>query len=254
LQIPVSILDLLGVAGRRRQSVSDIYRRHYRLGLFADERTDWIRRVTVRLKKPCPFLEGDLCGIYPVRPLPCMLFPEYLVSRGTFEAQRGNELFKGYSCLRGPLQLSPERSRIVARLRRLYERELLLAGFYLFNHGPCYIDFSHIVKEGRLGVGEPGEAAANGRPERRQFISNHDLEQFFWDRFAVYPPFAGVEAKISQLDDQEGQAQFLRLFQDERLFRRLRQDGDDRVMVFRFRKGKLQARRRGIIPTECKFY
>jgi Fe-S-cluster containining protein len=253
VQIPVSLIDVLGVAGSRREPVSEIYRRHYYLGLFAEERTDWLRRVTLRLQKPCPFLEGDRCGVYPARPLPCMLFPEYLVSRGTLEAQAGKEQFKDYLCLRNPLQLSPERTRIVAKLSGMNERELLLSGFYLFNHGACYLDLSTIVKEGLQGTGGTGNGAPKERLEPPPSLANQELEDFFQECVAGHPPFAGVGERISHLDNQEGQAQFLRLFQDERLFRRLRQDGDDRVLVFRFKKGKLTARRRGIIPTEYKF-
>ncbi len=253
MQIPVSPIDLLGVAGLRRQPVSEIYRRHYRLGLFDDERADWLRRVTLRLQKPCPFLEGDLCGIYPVRPLPCMLFPEYLVSRGTFEAEAGKEHFKDYLCLRRPLQLSPERLHTVAKLRGMYERELLLSGFYLFNHGACYFDLNSIPKEGLQGTGGLGGASPKESPGLPRSLANRELEDFFSRQVAASAPSAGVEEKISRLDHPEGQAQFLRLFQDERLFRRLRQDGDDRVLVYRLRQGKLKARRRGILPAEYKF-
>jgi Fe-S-cluster containining protein len=253
LQIPVSLLDLLGAAGLRRELVSEVYRGHYFLGLFIDDRTDWLRRVTLRLKKPCPFLEGDLCGIYPVRPLACMLFPEYLVSRGTFEAQAGKELFKDYLCLRRPLQLSPERLHTVAKLRRMYERELLLSDFYLFKRGACYLDLNTIVKEGLQGGGGRGGAAQKERIEPTPSPSNRDLDYFFQERVATQPPFARAGEKISQLDTQESRAQLVRLFQDERLFRRLRQDGDNRVLVFRFKKGKLQARRRDILPAEYKF-
>jgi Fe-S-cluster containining protein len=254
VQIPVSLIDVLGVAGSRREPVSEIYRRHYYLGLFAEERTDWLRRVTLRLQKPCPFLEGDRCGVYPARPLPCMLFPEYLVSRGTFEAQAGNELFKDYLCLRRALQLSPERLHTVAKLRRMYERELLVSGFYLFNHGVCYLDLSTIGQDQFQGARGPEETSANQRPEPPRSIANQELEVFFHKSAALSAPFAGAGEKISQLDCQEGQAQVLRLFQDERLWKKLRQDGDDRALVYRFRKGKLQARRRGIIPTEYNFY
>jgi Fe-S-cluster containining protein len=253
VHIPVSLIDLLGVAGLRRQPVSEIYHGHYFLGLCIDDCTVWLRRVTLRLQKPCPFLEDDRCAVYPVRPLACMLFPEYLVSRGTFAALAGKAPFKDFLCLHRPLQLSPERLQAVANLRRLYERELLLSSFFLFNHGACYLDVSTLLREGRQEAGGGGGAAATERPEPPPSSANQELDDFFTERVAVHPPFAGVGEKISRLDHPEGQAQFLRLFQDERLFRRLRQGGDDRVMVFRFKKGKLQARRRGILPAEYKF-
>jgi Fe-S-cluster containining protein len=253
VQIPASLLDLLGAAGLYREPVSELYRGHYYVGLFIDDRTDWLRRVTLRLKKPCPFLKDDLCGIYPVRPLACMLFPEYLVSRGTFAAQAGNAAFKDFLCLRRAVELSPERLRAVAELRELYERELLLTSFFLFNHGACYVDVSTIVKEGLQGGGAAGGASAKEKPGPPQSWANQELEDFFQERLALHPPFAGVGEKISHLDTQEGRAQLLRLFQDERLFRRLRQDGDDRAFVYQLKHGKLQGKKRGIVPLEYKF-
>jgi hypothetical protein len=38
--------------------VSEIYRRHYYLGLFIEDRTDWLRRVTLRLQEALPLSGG----------------------------------------------------------------------------------------------------------------------------------------------------------------------------------------------------
>jgi hypothetical protein len=44
------------------------------------------------------------------------------------------------------------------------------------------------------------------------------------------------------------------LWQDDRLMKKLKQYGDDRVLVFRFAKGKLQAKRRSLSSPEYKIY
>ena len=67
-------------------------------------------------------------------------------------------------------------------------------------------------------------------------------------------PFAGLSEKIDHLDNREGQVEFLHLLQDDRLMKKLKQCGDDRALVFRFVKGKLQAKRRSLSPPEYKFY
>lgn len=253
MQVPVSIIDLLGVSLHRNEPVSELYGRHYVLGLFSNDRDDWIRTVAVCLKKPCPFLADDLCGIYPVRPLPCMLFPEYLVSRGTFTARAAQEQFRKYLCLKRPLKLSPERAQVVAKLRRMFERELLLSSYYLFNHGLCHVDCGDFVKELLpAGISLPDQDADEGAEQKP--LPSQALKGFFQERLAGCPPFAGVDKKIDDLDTQEGQVKFLELFRDELLYKKLRQAGDDRALVFQFTKGKVKARRRGIIPTEYKFY
>jgi Fe-S-cluster containining protein len=253
LQVPVSLVDLLGVALHRDERVSELNLRHYVLGVFCNDRDDWIRLVSLKLKKPCPFLDQDLCGIYPVRPLPCMLFPEYLVSRGTFAATAARAQFRDYLCLRRPLVLSPGRARVVAKLRDMWERELLISSFYLFNHTPCHIDFSNLATE--LFPADQGLPEAESEQGRGQeYSSSRVMDTFFQEHLAGCPPFHGVAEKIHHLDTREGQVQFLTLLRDDSLVKKLRQAGDDRALVFQYRKGKLKAKRRGIVPTEYKFY
>jgi Fe-S-cluster containining protein len=245
LQIPVSLVDLLGAAHRRHELVSELYLRHYVLGVFSNDRADWIRLASLKLKKPCPFLDQDLCGIYLVRPLPCILFPEYLVSRGTFAAHAAKAQFRDYHCFRRPLHLSPARTRVVAKLLDMWERELLISSFYLFNHGSCHIDCSNLAKE---------FDAEQEAGRERQYPANQVIDTFFREHLAGSPPFDGVAEKIRLLDTQEGQAHFLQLLRDDLLVKKLRQAGDDRALVFSFKKGKLKAKRRGIVPAEYKFY
>jgi Fe-S-cluster containining protein len=254
LQIPVSIIDLLGAAMHRDKSVAAIYPGNYSLGLLSNEREDWIRTVTLRLKKPCPFLENDRCSIYPVRPLPCILFPEYLVNEGTFEANARKAHFKDYLCFQRLIPLSPERARVMTQLKKMWKRESLISSFYLFNHGRCYIDFDNLIPELSHAARSRGEAESAGEPEPLRIIPNRVIEDFFLKHIAGCRPFAGVSEKIDHLDSREGQVKFLQLWQDDRLMKKLMQCGDDRALVFRFVKGKLQTKRRSLGPPEYKFY
>lgn len=254
LQIQVSLIDLLGAALHLEEPVSAIYRRHYSLGLFSDQRDDWLKMAALKLKKPCPFLENDLCGIYPVRPMPCILFPEYLVWQGTFEANAGKDHFRDYLCLKQPILLSPERAKVVGKLMQMWERESLISSFYLFNHGPCRLDFGNLTGELLSRAAGPGEAASKGGPETGRTIPHQALERFFWERMAQYPPFVGLTDKIRHLQTQEGQAEFLQLFQDDLLINKIQKAGDDRALVFRFVKGELRAKRRSLTPAAYKDY
>jgi Fe-S-cluster containining protein len=254
LQIQVSIVDLLGAALHLGEPVAAIYRRYYSLGLFTDVRDDWLRMVALKLQKPCPFLENDLCGIYPVRPLPCILFPEYLVWQGTFAANAGKDHFRDYLCLKQPILLSPERAQVMGKLMQMWERETLISSFYLFNHGPCRLDFSNLTGELLQAAEVLSGAAAAEKPEPARSIPNPVLERFFLERMADLRPFAGLNEKIQHLHTREGQAQFLQLFQDDRLLKKLKRGGNDRAVVFRLVKGKLQAKKRSLIPAAHKYY
>jgi Fe-S-cluster containining protein len=253
LQIQVSLIDLLGAAGYRHESVAPLYRRHYTLGLFADEGHDWLRRVALKLTKPCPFLEHDLCTIYPVRPLPCILFPEYLAMGGTQSDQAGLEHFRDYLCLQQPLQLSPARTLVVAQLQRLWARESLFTSFYLFQHRSCHVDFSHLRQELLAATTGFSDAATPKKAAAPRFIPHQVLEAFFFQHLAGYQPFAGVTDKISRLDNPDEQEQFRKMCQDERLRQKLQQGLDDRTLVLRFANGKLKARRQSLLAPHHKF-
>jgi Fe-S-cluster containining protein len=254
LQIPVSIIDLLGAALHRDQSVSATFQGNYTLGLLSNEREDWIRTVTLRLKKPCPFLENDRCSIYPVRPLPCILFPEYLVNEGTFEANARQDHFKDYLCFQRPIPLSPERATVMTQLKAMWRRESLISSFFLFHHGCCHLDFSNLIPELLHAAGGQREADPAGEREPLRIIPHRVLERFFLQHIAGCQPFAGVREKIHHLDTLEGQGEFRHWWQDDRLMKKLMECGDDRAWVFRFAQGRLQAQRRSLSPPEFKYY
>jgi Fe-S-cluster containining protein len=254
LQIPVSIIDLLGAALHRDQPVSAVFPGTYTLGLLSNERQDWIRTVTLRLKKPCPFLENDRCSIYPVRPLPCILFPEYLVNEGRFETDARQDHFKDYLCFQRPIPLSPERAQVMTQLKALWRRESLISSFFLFNHGCCHLDFSNLIQELSHAAGGQRETDPAGEGEPRRIIPHRVIERFFLRHIAECQPFAGVSEKLHHLDTREGQAEFQHLWENDRLMKKLRQCGDDRAWVFRFVQGKLQAQRRSLSPPEYKYY
>ena len=269
LQVPVSLVDIVAAARHRGESVSAAFRRHYVLGLFYNDTDYCLRTVSLKLQKPCPFLADDLCSLYPVRPLPCMLFPEVLVHRGTFEEQAKNEQFREYRCMRRPLTISPERARVLSTLRKMLERESLVTSYYLFGQGLCHIDFTELIPEllsgTRGGTGVPAGSkltAAAGLPDPRPDLSDENpaptvhqvLEGFFQAHIAEHPPFAAVAEKIAGLDSPEAQAQFLKSMQDDRVYKKLRQHRDDRALVFRFTNGRLKPQRRSVLPSEYKFY
>jgi Fe-S-cluster containining protein len=269
LQVPMSLVDLLAAARHREESVSATYQRHYLLGLFYNDTDYCLRTVSLKLQKPCPFLAADFCSLYPVRPLPCILFPEVLVSRGAIEEQATKEQFRDYLCFRRPLQLSPERAQVIATLQRMWERESLVSSFYLFGHGHCHLDFTDLIPEllpkahgGADALAGESPPAAIVIPDSPQNSSERNpepsapqaLEDFFQAHIVGCQPFAAVDEKISALDTPQGQAQFLQFLQDKRLVKKLGQDGDDRALVFRFVHGRLKAQRRSVLPTEYKFH
>ncbi len=253
LLIPVSIVDLLGAALHQHTSVFTCYQRHCILGLISSEPHAWLRKVALRLHKPCPFLEHDLCRIYPVRPLACILFPEYLVCEGRFAAEAVKAHFRDFLCLQRPLSVSPQRAAVVGKLKKMWERETLISNFYLFNHGHCYLDFGNLTHELLQLAATLRNTGSVPPPESPDTVSNQVLEHVLHQRLAGCPTFEGIDAKIDRLDGHPEQVRFLQLLQDDRLLKKLLTAGDDRDLIFRFVKGKLRRARRSLLPDEYKF-
>jgi Fe-S-cluster containining protein len=249
MQVPVSIVDLLATAMHRDESVSANYEKNFCLGLFTNGSREWIRTVSLRLRKPCPFLQNDLCSVYPIRPLPCILFPEELVLDGSLEAAARQEHFKDYLCIREAMVLSRERTETVARLREMWHREELVSSLFLFAHSPCYIDFSNLRKQLRPAA----ENAQKARSGDRQAIWNQNLEQFFLERMSSRQPFAGVRGRLRGLEAASGREQFFQNLRDDRLLKKVERGPDERAHVLRFARGKLQVKRRSLIPAEYKY-
>ena len=254
LQVPVSLIDLVAAARRRHEPVAALYHRHYSLGLLADERQDWLRIVTLRLKKPCAYLQNDLCGIYPVRPLPCILFPEYLVNEGRFQEEAQQAHFHDYLCFHQPLPLSPERARVMTQLKQMWIRESLVSSYYLFHQGQCLIDFSNLMDELLPEAVSLGEAVPADQTEQSHIIPNAVMERYFLEHMAGCQPFAGVSDAISRLQQPEGLKEFLQLLKDDRRVQKIRREGHDRARVFRLVGGELRARRQSLTHAASKLY
>ena len=156
--------------------------------------------------------------------------------------------------MQSPILLSPQRAEVLKKLKKMWERETLISNFYLFNHSHCYIDFSNLTKELLQAARTLRDAAPTETSATRAAIPNRVLEHFLQEHSAGCQTFEGLSAKLDRLDNQEGQVHFLQLLEDDRLLKKLMRSVDDRDLIFRFVKGKLQTTRRSLLPGEYKFY
>lgn len=254
LLVPVSLVDLLGVALYLQEPLGAVYQRRYTLGLLANERNDWIRQISLRLNKPCPFLHQEACSIYPVRPVACMLFPEYLACENRYGIEASQPQFQDFLCLRQPIRLSRARAEIIKQLQRMWDREELLTNYYLFNARHCCLDFGNLTHELQEVAKNQAAAGADAGPELPSTIPNRVMEQVFHEHLADSPILGEVPEKIQRLEGRAGQEQFLQLFRDEELFRQIRRQMADADLTFRFKKGKLARIRQRPLPREYNFY
>jgi Fe-S-cluster containining protein len=230
------------------------YYENYSLGLVPNDTIKGLRAVCLKLKKPCPHLEDNLCTIYAVRPLPCILFPENVACEGRLAEKRQKEEFKDFLCLHHPVALSTERRKIIARLQAMWDRESLISSYYLFKDKLCYFDTTSLSRE-MLNTASNSKAAASEKAQGSQeTIANHLLEHFFLQHIGRCQPFAGADEKIHQLDGPEGLNRFCQLLQDDELVKKIKRKEKGRRLVFGFVRGKLKIRRRSLTPAVYSFY
>jgi Fe-S-cluster containining protein len=253
LQVPVSLFDVIGAALHRGDTVSGVCFSNYSLSVLSVDGHDWIRAVSLRLRKPCPYLEDERCSIYPVRPLPCMLFPENLVVDGTLQEKAKEQQFKNYLCLPRDMGVSPRRAELIGQLREMWNREWLLSSFYLFHYSPFYIDFSELKDILVKTAGDLDSTFQQDKSRLQPYIPFQAMEHVFLNRIATCEPLAGVAEKICSLDDPEGQESLLQLAQNHILFEAFTRSDDDRAMVFRLVNGRLKARKQSLIPAEYRY-
>jgi len=69
LHISISVVDLVAISLISDRKASDLFKDDFKMGFDPiDEGEPWIGRLSIELKKPCHFLDGKKCGVYPGRP------------------------------------------------------------------------------------------------------------------------------------------------------------------------------------------
>lgn len=148
LHISVSLVDLIALSLSSGKRVSDLFRDDCQIGFDPlSEEDPWVGRLTIELKKPCPFLRKKDCAHYSGRPLACALFPEaFFVLHGP-DWLHGKEFFKAFPCVTRPCAIPPKRREILLRLTEMSFKESFLSDFFLFGISPLLLDLKNLAGE-----------------------------------------------------------------------------------------------------------
>lgn len=108
LHISISVLDLVAISLISGRRPTELLREDVKIGFDPiPEKEPWIGRVSLELKKPCHFLDGKECSIYPGRPTACALFPEYYFTVERPETILQKDIFRNFPCIQKPCSISP---------------------------------------------------------------------------------------------------------------------------------------------------
>lgn len=145
LHVSVSIVDLVSISHVTGQKMSDLFEKNIKIGFDPiDENEPFIGRIALELKKPCNFLDGKRCSIYPGRPISCALFPEAIFVSDNPEIYRNKDFFKNFPCIQIPFPISQKRKEILYKLFEMSVKEAFLSDFYLFGISPFLFDLKNI--------------------------------------------------------------------------------------------------------------
>lgn len=205
----VSLFDLLSMSWASGLRPSEVYERCCALAPLGSPLPEggalrFVRRLTVRLRLPCPFLRGGRCDIYRGRALTCALFPEGQYLRG-WDAR-----LEDYPCLWEPQPLSPERRRVLEELERRAAEESLVSDVWLFGYSPFLVAFE---RDDRLLEAARRWARRRGLPEReeRLLIPQEAFEELLERELAGGEFTEAVRQRVSRLDRPEGVEELFRM-------------------------------------------
>jgi len=197
LHISVTIIDLFSISLVTGQRVCDLFEKYIKIGFDPiDEKEPFFGRISLELKKPCHFLEGKNCSIYPGRPIACALFPESCFLSKNIEIFRRKEIFKNFPCIQVPCNISQKRKETLYKLLEMWDKEIFLSDFYLFGVSPFWLDLknlSELVLKDLIPL-------EDGRVK----IVNQCIEGILFQRFFESGYWSNWKVKLERLDKKDG--------------------------------------------------
>jgi Fe-S-cluster containining protein len=197
LHISITLIDLVALGLVSGQRASDLFKKYLKIGFDPLDETElWVGRISMELKKPCHFLDGKKCSIYPGRPIACALFPESCFVGENREALLDKDLFRDFPCVQNPCFVSSKRKETLQQLWEMSVKETFLSDFYLFGISPFLLDLKNIAAMGLEGV----DISEEGRAK----IPHHRIEEIVFERFFEGGYWDEWKKKVEQLDGTGG--------------------------------------------------
>jgi len=189
---------------------SEVYDRCCELGLFSAPPQEvsalrFVRRLMVRLRLPCPFLEGGRCSIHWGRAIACALFPESHYAQGAWD-----ERLCEYPCLREVQPIGPARRRWLRELEQRSAEESLVSDILLFGHSPFLVVFERNDQLVELAR-ERARARGLFTEGDRLLVPQEVFEELLRKELAGGEFQEDVRRRVAKLDQPEGVRELFRV-------------------------------------------
>ncbi len=204
LHISINLVDLVAISIAMGQRVSELFKKNCKVGFDPfKEGEPWLGRISIELEKPCSFLVGKECSVYPGRPLACALFPEYPLMAGSQKDLLEREIFRSFPCIQNPCTIPERRREILRQLMVMSLQETFLSDFYLFGISPFVLDLKTTAGAGLEGI----YVSEGGKAE----LPHRCIEELLSQMLQQGGYLQEWEAKMEQLDHAEGLRQFMKM-------------------------------------------
>jgi Fe-S-cluster containining protein len=239
--VSVSVFDLIRLSLALNTPVSNLFLNHCRFGFQCNELNPRYLNLSIKMEKPCPFLQKARCRIHSFKPFDCVFFPEYHQIAGLLPELAKRPVFKRFPCLKSKITVSDQRSQALKELKKMSSREEALSGYFLLEV-PCFIiDTKPLVKQlKKSGLKSKSFSAENYRKE-------------LYEQLKIAGLFDGIMDKFTRLDTRQEMESLLGQLENKTLIKSLLEKKERPEIVFRVDENRLKPVKRYLQRSDLIF-
>ena len=239
--VEVSLFDLYRISLNLNTTVSKIFFHYCYIGLQNYELNVNYKRLMIKLKKPCHFIEKNFCRIHHYKPLDCILFPEYYQIKGELVKLSNKTVFSQFPCLKNKINISSERRCAIKQLRKMSLKEKSLSNIFLFGLPSFIVDDRPMIRE------------LKKRKDKKCPVLQSDYERLLYEKLDSTGFFNNIRKKLDKFDRPSGIVPLFEKLKDDSTDQNLLEEMVKPKIVHRFKKGKIKRLQRSLQPPEVIF-
>ncbi|HDD72499.1 MAG TPA: hypothetical protein ENG00_00240, partial [Candidatus Aenigmarchaeota archaeon] len=155
IPLSVSVFDIISIAMATNRKPIEIFRESTEVSLekVFIKNVNYLAKVSIHMRKPCPYLIDNECEVYENRPLRCVQFgmlkdrARQSRDENLYAHIKSNAEWEGYPCFDGCSIREDKMINVLRDLSIVTMKENLLSDIFLFFRSPFLIDFNRKRKD-----------------------------------------------------------------------------------------------------------
>lgn len=237
----VSLFDLIRLSLALNTPISSLFLNHCRFGFQCNELNPRYLNLSIKLEKPCPFLQKTRCRVHSFKPFDCVFFPEYHQIAGLLPELANRPVFKKFPCFKSKITVSNQRSQALKELKKMSIREEALSWYFLLEI-PCFIiDTKPLVKQlKKSGL------------KNKSFSAGYYHRQLY-EKLKSTGLFHGILDKVTRLDTRQEMESLFGQLENKPLIKALIEKKERPEIVFRVDENRLKPVKRYLQRSDLIF-